>query len=272
MQFDLDTEEFCKIEIEERFLLNGDALFRAVAVFQNNIFIMGTQTPVIVRLNTIDNQIDYITEWKTKEEALIFDETNPYFTNQCVVVDTKLFAPFANANAVLELDCVSLETVIHSIGEEQQGYGGICFDGDSFWLAPRKHNNVMQWNVHTKKVRKLQITDAKVEWGVGIVSYRNKKMLFTTLNNPEEYQAEEDVLVLSGKYRFVQEDENFIVFCTRDDSRLTVIDKKCDMQSVIDVKEELDGAQIDIRRMMDEKGNVIEETDKVTIQHFIDSL
>lgn len=188
MCFDIETEKFQEIKIDAGNIERGKAFLLGTGVYQNYLFATGVDVPVILRLNTLDNHIDYITGWQQEAEKYIFN-SDIFFRKQCVVVDNRLFVPFCNANAVLEIDCITLKTVIHSMGLEKQGYSGLLSEGKLLWLSPRNGGNVVKWDIEAKKIYQIKaarsINTINSLTYIGIIMLQNKKLLLPIVEKKE---------------------------------------------------------------------------------------
>ncbi len=269
IQFDIDSEEFVKINLDSRLIENKYALFMGVGKYGEYLFVMGVSVPAILRVNTANNHVDYITDWCQKAEKLIFDFKEIYFRKQCVVLDNKLFVPFCNANAILEMDCISMETTIHSLGEKKQGYSGICFGGNSLWLSPRKSGDMVKWNLDTKQIDTIHIPGIQRLGNalsyIGIISKNNKKMLFPIVEKQTAYIEGEDVIELNGKFKFVNENESRIVFYETNSGTITIIDKETNKQFEIRIGK----VDVDIEGILYEN-NIIVENAIIDIRDFME--
>ena len=146
IEFEIDTKRFAEIELEENVIKDKKEFFMGVGVFHQYIFLMGVSVPVIARLDTTDNSIIYLWDWLPKVKDYIFNQNDAYFRKQSILVDNKLFVPFCNANAVIAIDCENLDTSVYRLGDEEQGYSGICLSKEAIWLSPRSTGKVVKWN------------------------------------------------------------------------------------------------------------------------------
>ena len=268
-QFDVDSEEFEEIKIDSEVIENKTILFMAIGVYHKYLFVMGISVPAVLRVNTENNHIDYITDWKFTVEKQIFDSKDAYFRKQSVVIEDKLYVPFCNANAVLEIDCNTLKTVIHSMGGEKQGYSGICFDGESLWLSPRKNGSIKKWNLHINQVDAISIFGLE-ELGdtltyVGIVLNRDKKILLPNMNKQDMTIEVDDVEVLKGSYVVAQDDKENTIFYERNSGIFTVIDRVSMTQTEIEIEK----VDVDIEKILSESNNFTIENSAFTIWDFI---
>ena len=270
VQFDIDSQKFEKIETDYISVSKKMGLFFGVGKCGHYLFAMGANIPVVLRVNTINNKIDYITDWWQKVENLIFDHEDIYFRKQCVVQDDKLFVPFCNANAVLEVDCITMKTKVHKLGEKRQGYSGICLDGNFVWISPRKNGDLVKWNLDTKQIEDmveipgLQKVGSKKIY-VGIIAQGKKRILFPGVEKQSE-DIEENITELKGIFRFVKDDERRSIYYEMSSGTITVIDKELNSQSDIVV----DNVNIDVVDLLYENDNVIVENAAMDIRNFIE--
>ena len=270
LQFDVDSEEFVEIGIDSNIIENKNALFMGVGIYQNYLFVMGVNVPAIIRVNTLNNNVDYLTDWCQAVERLIFDSKDAYFRKQTVIIGNKLYVPFCNANAVLEIDCNSMQSVIHSMGEEKQGYSGICFDGEAMWLSPRRNGNMVKWNLYSNQIDRIQISGLKALGNVltyaGLI-FNDKKIILLPITKRQTLCIEkENVTELSGEYSFVQQNENYIIFYERSNGKFTIIDRTLDVLSEILI----DRVKVNIEKILCENQNFVVENVSGDIMDFLD--
>ncbi len=241
--FDMEKREFKKIELECKYTDTDKALFMGVRNYKDYLFIMGSQFPVIIRLDTKDDSMEYITDWEKDIERYIFDRNDAYFRQQCVILDNKLFVPFCNANAVLELNCDNLSTKIHVIGLDVQGYSGISFDGESFWLSPRKSGSLVKWNAEKEtkdyfKIGERNLQSERLSYA-GIACCDGEKLLFPFQEEEIHGIQSQKISVLKGEYSFCQENNNSIIFYEVGESTLVKINKSTHETLSVPIRVEL---------------------------------
>jgi len=270
MCFDIEKKVFQKIGIREDIIRDKKALFFGTAVYEHYIFIMGFHVPAILRLNVENNHIDYITDWFDAADKLIFDFADAYFGKQSVLLEDKVFVPFCNANAILEIDCVSLKTYIHRIGLEKQGYSGVCHDAEVLWLSPRKNGSLVGWNVKTREVRKINLSGLEDGFSyIGIALINNAINLFSTMNNLICVWAD-NVLERPGKYSFVSGNKNKVAFYEREKGVVSIIQPQTQKQT--DIKISLRDGDVNMRRFFEDRqgdSEALVELEEVKLRHFI---
>jgi len=120
------------------------AKFNAITVNENYIFLMGSYYPAIIRIDTENGNIDYFTDWvKLLGESSNKDE--PYFW-KVYITGNQILLPVGKTNAVLEYDMCTGTSKIHRIGDNNNNYMDICFDGENYWVLSRKSKTIIKWN------------------------------------------------------------------------------------------------------------------------------
>ena len=266
--FDINDKEFKKIELNKKITDCNKTLFMGIGKYQKYLFIMGTEIPIIIRLNTEDDSIEYITQWEKDIKKLVFDSRDAYFRKQCIILKNKLFVPFCNANAVLELDCDSLKTVIHIVGMEKQGYSGICYDGNSFWLSPRRSGSLVKWNNKTGLERSVMINKTGKELEslsfVGITYYDKRICLLPFYGEGGESQiGSGEIIILQGQYFFLYEEADSIIYYEKEQGVLTKINKGKNEISRIGIR--INCEEVNISLIMKEQENYVLETEEINV-------
>ena len=268
-QFEVDSEEFIEVKLDNKFVENSSRLFMAMGTYKKFLFVMGAFTPAILRINTENNQVDYITDWTQDIEGLLFDMDEAYFRKLSVVIGEKLYVPFCGANAVLEIDCNNMKTVIRRMGVEKQGYSGICYDNESIWLSPRKKGSIVKWDLRNNEVNMIQIMGldklGNAITYAGLFYFNEEICLLPLAKRHTLHIKEKNVLELVGAYSFVQENEKHILFYKKDNGVFTLIDKESKTQSEIEVGK----VYPDMKRLICDNGNFFEESQEINIRDFI---
>lgn len=272
--FNINKKEFKKIELDKSIIGDKKAIFMGVAEYKNCLFITGAEVPAIIRVNTENDSLDYIIDWEQKIKDLVFDYEDAYFRKQCIVLKNKLYVPFCNANAVLELNCDNLLSEIHVLGEQKQGYSGICFDGKRFWLSPRKNGDLVKWNSETgeKEYFALGIkeNEGKLIYA-GILCYKDWKVLLPFSGKDRVKYENNKIVILNGSYNFSQESDNNIIYYEAEQGVLTIIDKKTNHTSeiVIRIKSEDFNNYLIMQEYMQKSDYFIVEREEREIEQFV---
>ena len=208
LSFNLCTKEFKVIK------LKGNGFF-ATTRYQNYLFIFGVFEPIVNRININDDSVECIENVLTYPIE-IFDLRDSFFRRQVAIVENKLYVPFCNANAVLELEPIGMQYRIYSLGKEKEGYSGICHEDGVFWLSPRKYGCVVKWNKEINQIERIKgnltTREQRLSY-LGIVISENKKVMASMYNINEHFETVSDIVELRGEYHFLNvEDDKLIAY------------------------------------------------------------
>ena len=269
--YDIIKKQFSNIDIEQRYISNLSLplLFSGVEKYKNYLFILPLFAKAILKLNTDTQEIEYISNWIEDIKDKVFNERDIFFKRQAIIQENKLLVPFSNVNAVLELNCDTLESNIYMLGREEQGYSGISYDGKDFWLTPRASGDLTIWNYNSNNIRVIKMCKEKINpyAFVGALFFENQVMVFPEME--EEYVLENSIKTIKiqrGLYSFIKEENNNIIYYDRVKNILTIINKKDKNKEEIEFI--LDSSLINLKQMVEEKG-LVEEQEEVNLKSFL---
>lgn len=251
--YDIEKRMFSNIHIDETLIkcnLNAP-LFMGVEEYKNYLFILPVFSKAIIRINLLNDELKYIQDWSMQVQEHIFNPNDGYFRRQSVINGDKLIVPFCNANAVLELNCDTLQSKIYELGSQQRGYSGIYYDGEKFWLSPRSSGNLASWNLETNTISYTDANQGEMENTpyayVGVVNYKQRITMFS-----------------SKCFSFVKEENEEILFYRTDKGTLTIIDrnKKCKFEVPIVVN----GIEVDIELLLKQGKSLLTESSSFNLQ------
>jgi len=185
--------------------------------------------PAIVQLNTRTNEISYHTEWLKPLKKLIGSIQDAYFLLPISVGDT-IMAAACGANAVVEFNMETHQSVVHKVGEKGYRYNGICFDGENYWLSPRHNTPLVKWNPktgETKEFKELYLDEGDIKFAFLPIVYCGGyvwmlpsmakhaikiEVRTDTISIAEEFELDyqEGANTQNGKYLFAQVCRNSI--------------------------------------------------------------
>lgn len=264
--YDTKKHSFEKIKIDEEMLQRklGEELFIGIQKYNNFLFFIPACSKAIIRLNLENHEIQYITEWS--EKIVNHDYNSLFFWAQWVLRGNKLFLPVYDVNAILEFDCDSLSYNIRTLDVDEIGFSGICDDGEYMWLYTRKAGNLLGWNPENNEITRVDIYDegVKTAWdGVArIISYNNRIMMFGVFASQRKMNEKVNLAVINKVgYTFAKEEEDYIIFCERDTSMLSIIDKKSEAVCTMEISTE--DRIINIKKILEEEGMLMEKKEFV---------
>ncbi len=246
--FNVEKKTFSDIALDKKYVKSGKnrCLFMGTEKYKQYIFIFPVFGKCILRLNTENGQLVYITEWLNQIKDIVFDTEDGFFRQQCVIREEKIYVPFCNVNAVMELDCNTLITKIHVVGKKKVGYSGISFDGSSFWLSPRAYDHILKWNPNTNEKEEIRICSIKREVRpyayVGILCLPDKVVIYHSEDQKEWIDtSEKRVEIAEGNYSFVKSDGEKCIYYRSDLGMLAMFDttRSCKEEIEVIVENEL---------------------------------
>ena len=274
--YDIETGEFSNILIDEKKAgckVETDFLFMGVEEYKNYLFILPVFCKAIIRLNVDNQEIDYITKWYEEIKQNIFSKACGFFRRQVVVREGKLYAPFCTANAVLELDCNTLNSKIHKLGEEKIGYSGICCDGDDFYLSPIESGDLCKWNLKKNSICKFRLyKECAVNNSyayVGVLNANHKILLFPSIHEDGVLdESIKNIEIKEGRFSFAKEEEGGSAYYDMDKGLLTII--QWQDNRLITVPIMADRIKADIKKLMATCRDYIFEIPGATITNMIE--
>ena len=109
----------------------------------------GYSYPAILKLNVVTKEVKYLTGWVEKIEKRIARATDSrgYFL-EGTVLGHYAFIPCGCTNAVLKLNFLTDQAEVIDLDVSVDGFGGLAFDGQDFWLVGRGGNSncLICWN------------------------------------------------------------------------------------------------------------------------------
>jgi hypothetical protein len=97
------------------------------------------------------------------------------------IVNEKIYVPFMCSNLIIEIDCNNDSIKTIDVPSRSFGYSGIAYDGEGFWLAPRKGKYLVYYSMDgkTKEFDLPEEYDEKKQYFGGALM-EGDKVLFTS--------------------------------------------------------------------------------------------
>lgn len=227
--YDIVTGNFEPFDLLD---VNKHQIFYGNCLCGDNLFLFHFFDATILKINLKSKEITVIDEWIDKISPYLFKRSESnfnYFRKQLVCREGKIYIPFCYANAVLEIDCENLKSDIHIIGAAEQGYSGICEDGEDLWLAPKQRNGaVVRWNPKTGYKDIFQCKDDSSSLAyIGIAKAHGRIYLYSAVELPQ-FPHSSSFEVKSHKYRFVSVSEQYVLALDLNKNALIIYDKAAD--------------------------------------------
>lgn len=175
--YDVCTENFSEmllpraIDLIDYKLTNGIHFHKAI-VFGSCIFLMPHSFPAIVKYNTSNSEFEQITDWivPLKKSEIGKTRNHNRFFGWIKKVDSYIYATSDASNIIFVFNMETNRSEFYRVGEKEQVFSDICFDGKCFWLLDQKGENVVRWDKARDKWKSYEIGNNGVPL-LGLVEY-----------------------------------------------------------------------------------------------------
>lgn len=157
----------------------GD-MFQAI-LYKDKCFFIGSVYPAIIALDLQNDSIEYIEEPYKKYKIIAADIKDAYFRTDYVQIDSKLYLASCITNDIMEFDFETYAYKYYTVGSPNNTYAGITYDGNYFYLAPRKCGPIVIWNGESdwKEIDlPKEIKDKDTFWFGGVVERKGEIVFF----------------------------------------------------------------------------------------------
>lgn len=111
----------------------------------------------VMRLDMESGEIDYSRDGLELYKKKITPGKSKLVCRQdCCVVGEKIYVACMAGNLVLEYDTTNTKITTYSVGNENNRYITICYDGNCFWLT-EIFGKILKWNPKTKEEKEISI-------------------------------------------------------------------------------------------------------------------
>ena len=141
--------------------------FWSSILYGSFVYMFGYSYPAILKLNVETKEVKYLTDWVEKIEKRIVKTTDSrgYFL-EGTVFSHYAFIPCGCTNAVLKLNLLTDQTEVIDLDTSVDGFGGIAFDGEDFWLVGRGKNSncLICWNEGNYRLKEAVVGSFNEEY------------------------------------------------------------------------------------------------------------
>lgn len=146
---EIKTIPLAAVQGEKKIKYNPDLKFSAMASLEGKVYFFPFSYPAIVVLDLEDMTVDYVTNWVDQLENGVEEHRNSvlnsYFRS-ALVEGEKVYLPSACSNQLVIFDLKNHQVDCVSISAQEQGFNGIAFDGNHFWLTPLFGREIVKWS------------------------------------------------------------------------------------------------------------------------------
>lgn len=125
--------------------------FQTAISYKSCVYFVGFTYPAIIKYDTVNEKIIYFNDWAKKVNQLTDTPGGLYVLSACRV-GSMIAMALCNANIVVLFDMDTGLEKIFTIGDKENRFSGICFDGKDYWLSPLCDKPVIKWNADSLSV------------------------------------------------------------------------------------------------------------------------
>lgn len=120
---------------------------RQAFVYKNKLYMVGCHYPAIICVDLKTEHIQYVdAPFKEVRDVYQKRDMHGYFRHDCVLKGHLLYFASFITNKVLVFDLENFHWEYVTVGETNNGYSGIAWDGNYFWLAPNDKKCIVRWD------------------------------------------------------------------------------------------------------------------------------
>ena len=235
--FDLLTEKTDFIDIGSIEGCVGD-YFLAGLIVGNALYLVGCQYPAIVKCDLMTKEVTYYEEPYKELIKYHSQDGDCYFRADVAFVDNCIYAASCLCNRVLEFSTIDNSYRWHEVGNEDDGFSGITWDGNKFWLSSRHKAKVTIWNPIENSAHEIEIPINETDELNGSCSFLgavfdgvNIILPGMNLRKTVVFKADDanDMYCLGKRFTFYTLRENYIY--GQDENNDLLIYEKTDLQN-----------------------------------------
>ena len=118
---------------------------RQAFIYKDKLFMVGCHYPAIICVDLNSKLIQYI-ESPFKELSSFYKEEQGYFREDYVLRGDLLYFASFLTNKVLIFNLQDFKWKYITVGKAENGYSGIAWDGNFFWLSPIDQPFIVKWD------------------------------------------------------------------------------------------------------------------------------
>ncbi|MDE5697320.1 MAG: hypothetical protein K2I96_07925 [Lachnospiraceae bacterium] len=152
---------------------------------RNTVYLLGYRYPAIVKIDLETSKVTYLTAWVDEIESRMKNESDMRgYLIHAIASDEEAWIACGNTNALLRLDFKTDEISVIDIPCRMDGFGGIAWANENFWLVGRgkESNIIVRWNARSAETKEIEIfSPAECKKSAPFhppIVLRNKIMLF----------------------------------------------------------------------------------------------
>ena len=165
--YDIACNRFEMIAFEKRPIISRRVWpkdgywFRTVIISGDDAFFMPMNYMGILKLDLNTYKMTIIDDWVNKVEDIISTDNDEIYLSQGIIRNGIGIFPFRCADALMKFDIANERVQIISVGSGLDGYAGMIFDGQNYWLTPQRFDDIICWGGPGRKCKRIKIVYSK---------------------------------------------------------------------------------------------------------------
>ena len=131
--------------------------FRTVIISGDDAYFMPMNYMGILKLDLNTYEMTVIDDWVNEVENIISTDNDEIYLSQGFISNGIGIFPFRCADAIMKFDIENEKVQIISVGSGLDGYTGMTFDGQNYWLTPQRFDDIICWGGPGHKCKRIQI-------------------------------------------------------------------------------------------------------------------
>lgn len=266
--YNVKTCKWTGIKIEKSSL---NYKFFNAEVWENKLFMFGYYYPMIICLDLVTHEVFYISYNRNVSPGV-----DGFFYGNSTIKGEHIYVASCNSNEVLKLNVKSLEYEFITIGNKENRYVGVTYDGKDFWLAPRRNTPIVQWS-ENGKFKEYPLPDSFLEdkcYFEAIIALENCLILPAIYENCTLiYDKIWRVLDNKSIFMCAKKIDSYIILITHDGT-VSIIDDKLGEQKRYFQHISLEYLKEFINKKRDDyfNGDLVKETSFLSLDVFINAI
>lgn len=252
-------------------------MFQAIA-YEEKICFIGAYYPAIIIMDPLTEKMEYITAPYENRIELSEDKRDCWFRTDYVLVDNTLYLASCIDNTVFCFNMDTYEYEYKKVGSDTFSYSGITWDGDCFYLSPRKDGPIVIWDGKDEVTQiEIDIDNPKKKAVFGGAVSLGEKIVFPACfsrDTIELTKTNNDIKRIEKQYVFYKiiDDETVVNLDIEGNVEISWRNNK--YKHMVKLSDAIIGQQI--KKVMLERGDtkieIENETEKMTLECFINMI
>lgn len=145
----------------DSWLPHGD-MFQSI-LHKDKIYYIGCLYPAIIILDLKSEKMEYITAPYENRIELAKTKNDSFFRTDYVQIGEYMYMASCIDNTVLKFNLDTYDFEYIEVGGKENMYAGLDFDGEEFYLSPRKNGKGVVWNPKNGATRYLTLPYENME-------------------------------------------------------------------------------------------------------------